>query len=104
MTTFIIRRILISIPVFIGNKNPLYAGSVGQSIGIPDRACLGDNLQVLRIDDDDVVLPGRRREYPLQLRHRYDAVNAGESVQSPNHGTSLYVEDNELTGIHMGDV
>ena len=47
----------IRVPVFIGDENPLHAGCIGQSVRIMDWPSLANDLQRLRIDGEDLVVP-----------------------------------------------
>ena len=94
----------IRVSVLVGYEDPLYAGSVGDAVRIFDRSSFRDGLQGLHVDNGDFMFSCRRCVDSAQLRNRPDTMNVGEAVEICHNVAFLRVEDNELIGVHVGDV
>jgi hypothetical protein len=90
--------------VLVRDEEPAGSGRVGQTVWVRDRAHFREGLERLDIDDGHLVIARDRREDAPYLRHCPDSVNAGEAVQVGHDLSRPGVEDDELVGVHVGDV
>jgi len=71
----------IRVSMFVGYKDSLRTGSVGDAVRVFNRSSLCDGLECFHIDNGHFVLPGGRCIHSAQLRNCPDTVNVREAVE-----------------------
>jgi hypothetical protein len=91
-------------PVFIGDKDFLFRGSVCQAIGIVDWAGGADDPERLSIDSGDLMVSGDRCVESMDLGRGDHSMHAWKAVEISDDLTRWSIENDKLVGIHVSDI
>src|SRR5215216_3520958 len=88
---------------FIGDKHLLDRRSVVETIREADLARVGDDLQVLRVNDGNIATPGRGGKDATELRYSQHTRWGLNVAYGADDLLSCGVDDHDLVGTHVGD-
>lgn len=94
----------VSIAMLIGDEDALGARSVGDTVGISDRASFGEGPQGIHLDDGEFVFAGGGSENAIDFRYGPDTMDVGEAREISDHLALNCVEHHKVVRVHVRDI